>query len=277
MPRAREFRGGNAAWMSKAAFLVRPHFRRLADSLARRLASVIAPPICALCGGDGQQLGIWGLDLCLWCEQACRTVPDPCLRCAEPGPHPGGESICGACRLNLPPFDAAHCLFRYEDPADLMITRLKFQHELVFARVLGTLFARALQTAAHPLPDALVPLPLHPLRLRDRGFNQTREIARHLARRLKLPLRADLLLRTRHTRPQSDLSAAERAANLQDAFRVNTRLPLPETVALLDDVMTTGHTAGEAAGALKRAGCRRVEIWACARAARGPYEGGAGA
>jgi ComF family protein len=220
--------------------------------LRQHAASLLAPPRCALCGGPGQWLDEpWGLDLCRHCEGACtRWQPEPL------------------------PFDAVFCLFRYEHPVDLMITRLKFRGELVYARVLGTLFAHALRDRGEPLPACIVPMPLHRSRYRERGFCQTSEIARHLARRPcgahagRIGVRTNLLRRVRATRAQSGLAATERAANLCDAFAVLPRADVPGHVALLDDVLTTGHTALAAVSALRNAGCARVEVWCCARAQR---------
>lgn len=218
--------------------------------LTQAVAGMAAPPTCALCGAAGQWLDEpWGLDLCRHCQQAC--------------PRWQPEAL---------PFDAAMCLFRYEYPVDQMITGLKFHGDLTFARVLGILFARAWSAAPLEPPECIVPLPLHRSRYLERGFCQTTEIARHISRRLhdtrgrRLPVRADLLRRTRATRAQSGLSAVERAANLQGAFAVPTRRHLPSHVALLDDVLTTGHTAMAAAAALRAAGCRSVQLWICARA-----------
>jgi len=222
------------------------------DSLRPHLASLLAPPCCALCGGRGQWLDEpWGLDLCSDCEQACpRWQVEPL------------------------PFDAAFCLFHYEHPVDLMIARLKFHGELVFARVLGTLFARAWRAADREPPECIVPLPLHCSRYRERGFCQTTEIARHIARRLRtpgnqrMPVCSELLRRVRATRTQSGLGASERAANLHGAFEAAAIGWLPRHVALLDDVLTTGHTATAAASALKALGIEQVELWCCARAQR---------
>jgi ComF family protein len=218
----------------------------------RQMAALVAPPCCALCGGPGQWQGEFrGVDLCIHCEAAC--------------PRWQHEPL---------PFDAVFCLFRYEHPVDQLVTRLKFHGELVCARVLGTLFARAWRAAGHDLPDCIVPLPLHASRYRERGFCQTSEIARHVARRLRDPqgcrleVRADLLQRVRATRAQSGLAAAERAANLRGAFEVGAGLPRPQHVALLDDVLTTGHTAMAAVAALKNAGIAHVSVWCCARAMR---------
>jgi ComF family protein len=155
-----------------------------------------------------------------------------------------------------------------------MITGLKFRGDLVFARVLGTLFARALRGAGRELPECIVPMPLHRSRYRERGFCQTTEIARHIAPRLgdlpshRLRVCTNLLGRVRATRAQSGLSAEERACNLKGAFAVSRGIALPRHVALLDDVMTTGHTAMAAVMTLKSAGIAKVEVWCCARAPR---------
>lgn len=227
--------------------------------LIQRVTHLIAPPVCVLCGGRGQSLDEpWGLDLCLYCEQACHRA----------GPEP-------------PPFDTAFCLFRYEDPVDHMVVRLKFQHDLAQARVLGTLFARARRGAAAPLPECLVPMPLHRSRYLERGFCQATLLGRHIARRLRtpsghvLPLRPDLLRRARATRAQSGLAAAERARNLAGAFVCDPASPPPRYVALLDDVLTTGHTARAAIAALRAGGVQRVELWAIARAPLRNVPGGA--
>jgi ComF family protein len=220
-------------------------------SLARGLARLIAPPVCLLCGGAGQDAETcWGLDLCAHCQAACPR--------AEGG---------------LAPFPEAFCVFRYEEPVDQLIVRLKFQREVAAARVLGTLLARALREARWPLPQCLVPMPLHPARHRERGFCQTSLIAAHAARRLRsaagarLPLAPGLLQRVRAGDAQSGLSATARSRNLHGAFRCPA-LRVPRHVALLDDVLTTGSTAAHAITALRLAGVEKVDLWCCARTLR---------
>jgi ComF family protein len=238
--------GWQIAGMQPAPFRLTPAPWR---GIAQHVAGMLAPPCCALCGGRGQWLDEpWGVDLCLHCDEACaRWVPEPL------------------------PFDATFCLFRYQHPVDLMVTRLKFHGDLAFARVLGTLFAHAFIVAGGAVPECIVPLPLHRSRLRERGFCQTTEIAGHIARRIRaagrcLPIRADLLNRTRATRAQSGLTAAERADNLREAFVASRGADMPHHVALLDDVLTTGHTATAAVTALRDAGVQRIQVWCCARA-----------
>ena len=220
--------------------------------MLQTLAHLIAPPVCLLCGGEGQPgQETWGLDLCRHCEAACPP--------ADPEP---------------PPFETAFCLFRYEDPVDQIIVRLKFQHDIAAARVLGTLLARAYAASGRPLPECLVPMPLHAARYRERGFCQTSLVAQHAARRLRhpaghaLPLRPKLLQRVRGALAQSSLGAGERARNLLGAFRCPPVPRPPRHVALLDDVLTTGSTALAAIAALRAGGVERVDLWCCARTLR---------
>jgi ComF family protein len=221
--------------------------------LVQAFTQSIAPPVCVLCGAPGQAGNEpWGLDLCRHCEAACpRPSTTSCV-----GEQPSSASGCNAICV----------LFQYRPPVDRLITQLKFNLDPVPARVLAMLFTRELQDAR---PQFIVPMPLHPLRLRERGFNQCAEIARHLAPRVKVPVAPHLLLRRRHTLAQSGLSAAQRRVNVLGAFAVHARQPLPQHVALLDDVMTTGSTLAAAAQALKAAGVQRVDAWILARAIRG--------
>lgn len=233
-------------------------------TILQGLTGLLAPPVCCLCGAAGQRgEEVWGLDLCRYCEADCPRPQMPCPVCASP--H-AGAGTCETCLASPPPFDSTTALFLYADPVDQMITGLKFQGELCFARVLGTLLARELRLAGKRLPHCVVPLPLHVQRYRERGFSQTGAIAAHVTRRLGVPLDNGLLQRTRATSAQSGLPAEARAANLRQAFTVPSDRRPPLRVALLDDVMTTGHTAAAAASALKQAGCREVHLWICARA-----------
>jgi ComF family protein len=129
---------------------------------------------------------------------------------------------------------------------------------------LGTLLADFLSHNG-AMPDLILPVPLHKDRYRERGFNQSIEIARVVASRLKIPLDLSSCLRHRNTFRQTDLSAKQRRANLHNAFMINRPLTV-QHVAILDDVMTTGSTANELAKTLKKSGVNRVDIWVCARA-----------
>lgn len=189
-----------------------------------------------------------------------------CPGCALPLPAP--EAACGACLRDAsqnrrPTLEAVHAACVYARPLDRLLPRFKFHGDFAAGRLLSQLMADA--CAAWPRPEALVAVPLHHSRLRQRGYDQALELAAPLARMLDLPLRRNLLVRRRVTAPQSELSALARRRNVRDAFAVDTDATCPTHVALVDDVMTTGATLHAAATALRRAGVARVDAWVCAR------------
>ena len=195
-----------------------------------------------------------------------------CLGCGEAAGGP--EDLCAPCRARLPwlaepvvacapPLQCAVAVFAYAPPLDRWLPRLKFHRDLAAGRLLSQLMLARL--AGCERPQALLPVPLHAARLRQRGYDQALELARPIARALALPLRTDLLRRVRATAPQSELGAAARERNLRGAFAVRDVAGLPAHVALLDDVFTTGATLHAAAEALHRAGVARIDAWVCAR------------
>src|SRR5262249_32205775 len=141
---------------------------------------------------------------------------------------------------------------------------LKFRGERVFARVLGELLAREHRSRGWDLPDCIMPMPLHVARLRERGFNQSLEIARFAAASLGARVDSQTLVRRIATREQSGLSLEARRENVRGAFEVVRPVPRGR-IALLDDVVTTGSTAMAAIDALRAAGARQLELWAIAR------------
>lgn len=147
-----------------------------------------------------------------------------------------------------------------------MIQQLKFQHRLYQAHALATLLMQQIPIwyADHPLPDLVLPVPLHPLRIRERGFNQAVEIARPACRKFKLPLDLDGVQRIKHTAAQSGLDANERRLNLTQAF-VATKDYTGRSIAILDDVVTTGQTMQELCRVLLKQGAVKLEVWCCAR------------
>lgn len=224
--------------------------------LFRRLRRLFAGP-CLVCR---ERAGA-GETLCAPCVASLPWSGPACTRCALP--LPAGDAVCGACLRRAPPLNAVRAVFVYGFPVDRLVPRFKFHHDLAA----GALLARCMATVLAPLPrpDALVPLPLHNARLRQRGYDQALELARPLARRCGVPLRDDLLRRIRSTAPQSRLDAAARRRNVRGAFAAAGDGPMPRHVVLVDDVMTTGATLHAAARALRRAGVARVDAWVCAR------------
>lgn len=119
--------------------------------------------------------------------------------------------------------------------------------------------------AIAPKPQLLIPVPLHPKRYRERGFNQAIEISRHLSSNLNIPLAMNLCVRHRITPPQTSLGKKERKTNLRNAFRLAAPIAT-DHVAIIDDIVTTGATVTELTKTLKKAGVKRTEIWCIARA-----------
>ena len=145
-----------------------------------------------------------------------------------------------------------------------LIAQLKFAHQYKNARLLGGLLAQHIGGSAE-LPDCIVPMPLHPNRYRERGFNQSIELARHLSKQLAIPLDLHSCVRNRDTAHQTSLPAKQRRKNMRKAFSIKKSLPF-QHVAIVDDVLTTGASASALAQALKQNGVSRVDVWVCARA-----------
>lgn len=171
--------------------------------------------------------------------------------------------VCGQCLRRPPHFDATIAALEYAAPVDRMIQSLKYAANLPLA----VLFAQCLRERLPP-PSSnrlMVAMPLHPGRLRQRGFNQALEIARHIARQLPdIELLVDGVQRVRDTPAQAGLHVGQRRANIRRAFACDIDLT-GKTVAIVDDVMTTGATLDELARTLKRRGAARVENWVVAR------------
>jgi len=227
----------------------------------RALRALLFPGRCNLCGTATRG----GPDLCRNCLRDLPWLGSACRRCARPLHQPGVDAECGHCQNQPPAFDAATALFHYRPPIDHLVKRYKFAQELAIGRLLSVLLSARLEARPEPYPRLLLPVPLHPARLHGRGFNQATELARHVGRRLGIAVDYRSCARQRDTQAQSLLSANARRLNLRNAFAV-TRQPAAAHVAIIDDVMTTGHTAGELARVLKQAGVARVEVWVIARA-----------
>ncbi len=224
--------------------------RQLAG-LADRLSGWLLPPRCTLCGARGQEPC---LDLCEACE---RSLPEPHQ---PPQPLPGLPGHCFAA-------------FTYDYPVVHLLHALKYRGQLAVGRVLGTLLAdRIVSADLHRDVGILLPVPLHPARHAERGYNQSTELARWVARRLGCPLEPRLAARRRRTQPQVGLSLRERHSNLSGAFVVNGAVS-GRHITVIDDVTTTGSTLAELAHVLLAAGATGVNAWCVARAERkeGPW------
>ena len=228
---------------------------------AGHLLSLIFPARCRLCGSAVHPHG----HLCPACLGELPWLETGCVRCSQPLPVTTGDALCGRCQQQPPAFDSTLALFRYRPPIDYLLKRLKFSGELALCPFFARLLTERIEHLSIPLPDVIIPVPLHHSRLRERGFNQSTELARRLGHALGIRIDNRTCTRSRSTRPQSLLPPAERRKNMHGAFRVG-KTPVARRIAIVDDVMTTGHTSSELARTLKRAGAAQVTVWVVARA-----------
>ncbi|MGH8455750.1 MAG: ComF family protein [Stenotrophobium sp.] len=212
---------------------------------------------CIYCGESCGRLPI-----CAGCENGLPWNACACPGCARPQTH---AAPCPDCLQHSPLFDSAWTAFRLEPPVQQGVHALKYHAGFLHAGLLGELMAQRLARRAQPMPQLIVPVPLHHTRLMLRGYNQALELARGLRRVLDVEVDARAAQRVRATPDQIGLSKAERRRNLKSAFAVSARVA-DLHIALLDDVMTTGATLAELARAARKAGAVKIEVWALARA-----------
>jgi len=215
---------------------------------------------------------------CDVCRQWCRGAlcgdcvaryAAPAPRCARCGLRLGVPApACGDCLRDPPPFERTVCAADYGHPWDALIADFKFHGRPELAGALAQRLVEAVRTADIPLPTLVLPVPLSPGRLAERGYNQAWELARRMAAALKLPADATLLLRPLDTAHQAELGRAGRQRNLAGAFMVDPRRRSRiegSRIALVDDVMTTGATLRLCTELLLRGGAATVQTWVLAR------------
>nr|WP_183634961.1 phosphoribosyltransferase family protein [Niveibacterium umoris] len=186
---------------------------------------------------------------------------EACPVCAIDSP---GAAVCGRCLTRPPRFDATHAAFPYAFPVRELVHAFKFQARFGTGRFLAS---RLVGLASGIQADCVVAAPLHPQRLASRGFNQSILLARPVAKALRVPLLRDAVSKARLVPPQAGLALEERRRNLRGVFVTRRRFD-GERVLVVDDVMTSGTTLDELAGALKAAGAARVEAVVVARTPR---------
>jgi ComF family protein len=203
--------------------------------------------------------------ICAGCVRALPWLPaDRCPVCAVPSE---GSRVCGRCLAEPPAYERTEAALAYRFLVDALVQGFKYGGNLPLGEALAELLIPVV--AATERPDAIVPMPLHPTRLRDRGFNQALELARRLSKATGAPVIGNACARVRDTPPQASLPWNDREKNIRGAFTCQANLE-DRHVAIVDDVMTTGHTLNEVAKALKRKGVERVSCWVVARALQGP-------
>ncbi len=215
---------------------------------------------CLLCGATHQDCS----GFCPACQADLPWLQHGCQHCGAPLPFPDAR-LCANCMQQPPHFDRCQGLFHYAFPVQEVLAEFKFRGKIWYAPALGELMVRHLQarTERNRL-DLIVPTPLHPERLQERGFNQALELAKRVSRGCRIELDHRILEKVRPTAPQSSLSARERTTNLRRSYVARGRLD-GARVLLVDDIVTTGHTANELSRVLKQAGAASVDVLCIAR------------
>jgi ComF family protein len=235
--------------------------------LGSALLDFVYPPACAACGISLDEAGEL---LCPGCwtaiTEGADTAHGRCDRCGCPATAPGAG--CDNCVGWEVAFERAVVLGRFAGPLQQAVHALKFSGQRSLGRALGGCLAAHLGAELAAV-DLLVPVPLHPARQRERGFNQSALIAAGLGEELARPVAGDLVVRRVQTRQQALLDAAARRENLREAFTCPGPVPGDRCLCLVDDVLTTGATLDACARALRQAGARTV--WAATLA--GTYRG----
>ena len=231
-------------------------------------------PNCLLCASS--QANNHGL-----CSACLVELPwHPISSCAQCGLSSSGQ-LCGSCISSPPDFDATQAVFIYQYPIDKMMQRYKYGNMLNISHTFGQLLAEkkplsylnsctfntsAFNTCAFNTSavDLIIPMPMHPTRIKQRGFNQALEIAKVLSKNHPDKLDYKSVVRQTLTPPQASLPLKERVKNIKGAFKVKNNLA-GKRIAIVDDVMTTGASLNELAKTLKNAGASHIECWVIAR------------
>ena len=237
----------------------------MAGTFLRNLAlETLFPSYCHLCARSAEE----SLPLCPECLNQIRPIgPARCEICGKGFEGEVAERLCGDCIAHRPNFDSARAFAVFDDPLVQVIHRFKYNRGFYYLDWMAEGLAQTYQREfADEKFDLIMPVPLHWLRLLRRGYNQAFILAQPLSKKLKLPLAAGALARTRHTESQVGLSPAKRKDNLKKSFEVtNPKRVEKKSILLVDDVVTTGATVDEAAKTLKKAGADKVCVLAVAR------------
>ncbi len=229
--------------------------RKVIFDIRAGIEQVLPAQPCVLCGSMSHD-GLW----CAACDGALPYLgATHCPTCALP--TPSGET-CGQCLTHPPPFARTTAVFGYAFPLDKLVQAMKYGEQLALAHAFAKKLAHRIDRST--LPDCVIAMPLHPAKLRERGFNQSQLLAAKAARDLGVELAPDACRRVRDTPPQSALPWKERKKNMRNAFCCDMDLT-GRRVALVDDVLTTGASLNALAEAVRKRGAAEISAWVVAR------------
>ncbi len=229
--------------------------------MSRQSTPAFFTPHCMLCDA----VGMGDRGICQGCLDDLPWNRHACLGCALPLPDlTSSGTLCGKCQKSHPHFDRTLAPLKYEREVAPLISGFKFRNRLEYGKLLTQILADFLEEHIDHRPELLLPVPLHKNRLRERGYNQSLEIAHLLSKRFGIPIDFQSLQRHRDTEHQSELNYTDRRKNIKHAFTLTQPLNI-KSVALIDDVITTGETVAEISRLLKRGSVQQVDVWALAR------------
>lgn len=223
--------------------------------LFNRVLDLVYPRRCAVCD---EITDYPGRGVCSSCENKIIYIKAPfCMKCGRQLNRQEGE-LCEACMRKKHLFVQGTALYDYGSMSD-SIFRFKYEGRQEYALFYGKqLYEKRGKWLAYIKPDALIPVPVHPSRKRSRGYNQSELIARALSELSGIPVNTKLVVRTKKTLPQKNLSERERQNNLKRAFKIRQNDVKLNTIVIIDDIFTTGSTINEMAGVLKKVGIREI-------------------
>lgn len=238
--------------------------------LARKLLAELFPSRCILCHRTvATNTANPDIEICPACYKALPDNSPCCSRCALPlAEEIQGDVLCGRCIKQLPGYDYLYSPFKYEGEVIGLIHQLKFNEKISCASSIAELLLNSYQekiATQHGKPDCIIPVPLHKKRLRQRGYNQSTEIARALSKKEGITIAHDAVERVKVTQEQKGLTAKERRRNIKGVFKV-IQTGQYRHVLIIDDVVTTGSTVNELAWVLKKSGVEEVGVLSFVRA-----------
>lgn len=230
--------------------IVRQKLRSITQSLS-------LPAICILCN----QFHKGQFAVCKECINMFMPLENACVYCAFPL-FERSYLICGKCIKSPPCFDNTYISYTFEEPLRSLLHQFKYHNGLYLCSFLSHLIIKSLSDS-YNLPECLIPVPMHPDKLKLRGFNQAALLTKQIAKTLNLPYDLHSCQKIINTVAQAQLDGEQRKKNLRGAFQMKSN-PY-QHIALIDDLLTTGSTANEIARILKKSGIKKVDVWCCAR------------
>jgi len=233
-------------------------FIKSSDNLLNSVLDWLAPKTCINCA---VKLDNSSYPCCTQCSLTLPFQTNACRRCGQA--FAATLDYCGRCLANPPPFDACFCAFRYQAPVDEQIRRFKYGDRPELAALIATLLSREIESNLLERPELLIPVPVHISKLRERGFNQSLLLAKQLSKLLDVPYANNIVTKNRATPPQVQQTLKFRQKNLTGSFKLKSPVSA-KSVAIIDDVVTTGSTAAEMTKILKRNGVDYIQVWGVA-------------